>query len=154
MATHKTINQPERVTIEYKVTKGNVVKKIEIPFKLLVMGDYANREDDTSIDKREKVRIDKLNKNKFDDVIKKFKPVIKTTVKNKLSNIDNDDLSLVIPIHKRKDLDPDGLIEIIPELKERHEARKAVAALKGPLANDPKFKEKVNNMSKNIDKGE
>jgi len=146
MAIHQTINQTERVVIEYKVTKGNVSKQIEIPFKVLSIGDYTNRKDDKSIDEREKVKINKRN---FDEALKEFKITIDTMVKSKLSTIDSEEFRVEIPIKGIKSFEPDSLVEEIPEMKERYEARKAVLALKGPLANDPEFKEKVNNMLKN-----
>jgi len=66
-----------RVNIKLDLHTGGAQKKVELPLKLLVMGDYSNGQDTRSLSDRAKVSIDKNN---FDAVLADYKPQAKLAV--------------------------------------------------------------------------
>ena len=70
-----------RVNITLDLETGGAKKKLELPLKLLVMGDYSNGQSEGRMAERERVRIDRNNIN---DVLKDMAPRVSYTVENKL----------------------------------------------------------------------
>ena len=73
---------PSRINIKLDLHTGGAQKKVELPLKLLVTGDYSNGQDKRDLAEKEKVNI---NKNNFDSVLSDFNPKANLTVKNTLS---------------------------------------------------------------------
>ncbi len=71
-----------RVNIKLDLHTGGAQKKVELPLKLLVMGDYSNGQDTRALAEREKVSI---NKNNFNAVLADFNPRAKIAVENTLA---------------------------------------------------------------------
>ena len=82
MAKEGSVAPRERVNIVYKPATGGAAEEKELPLKLLVMGDFNLSQDDTALEGRKPVNIDKDN---FNDVMKNQKIDIKINVKNTLS---------------------------------------------------------------------
>ena len=133
----------ERVNISYKPAIGDASVQIELPMKVLVMGDFINRPDDRTIEARELININKKN---FDEVLSSMNLDITFSVPNRLS--DNSDESIDIQLNPKsmKDFSPDNLVNLIPELKEVMQLRAALKALKGPLGNIPKMRKRIQSM--------
>jgi type VI secretion system protein ImpB len=133
----------ERVNISYKPAIGDASVQIELPMKVLVMGDFINRPDDRTIEARELININKKN---FDEVLSSMNLNIAFSVPNRLS--DNSDESIDIQLNPKsmKDFSPDNLVNLIPELKEVMQLRAALKALKGPLGNIPKMRKSIQSM--------
>ena len=133
----------ERVNISYKPAIGDASVQIELPMKVLVMGDFINRPDDRTIEARELININKKN---FDEVLSSMNLDITFSVPNRLS--DNSDESIDIQLNPKsmKDFSPDNLVNLIPELKEVMQLRAALKALKGPLGNIPKMRKSIQSM--------
>lgn len=60
-----------RVNIKLDVHTGGAQKKMELPLKLVVMGDYSNGKETRPLSEREKVNI---NKNNFNSVLADYSP--------------------------------------------------------------------------------
>ncbi|MBU2880489.1 type VI secretion system contractile sheath small subunit [Psychrosphaera sp. B3R10] len=132
----------ERVNISYKPAVGDANAQIELPMKILVMGQFSSQADDKVMEEREIVNI---NKNNFDEVMGSMDLDINFTVPNKLSDND-EELSINLSPKSLKDFTPDKLVESVPELKQIIELRNALKALKGPLGNVPKMRRTIQNM--------
>ncbi|MBW1895325.1 MAG: type VI secretion system contractile sheath small subunit, partial [Deltaproteobacteria bacterium] len=53
----------ERVNIVYRPATGDAQEEVELPLRILVMGDYTLKEDGRPFEEREVVSIDKDNFN-------------------------------------------------------------------------------------------
>jgi len=134
----------ERVNIVYKPSTGGASEEKELPLKLLVMGDFTNRTDETPLEQRKAVNIDKDN---FNDVMKNHKVKIDINVKNTMSG-KGDEMAASLKFQNLKDFDPDAVARQVPELAKMLELREALAALKGPLGNFPAFRKKIEEIIK------
>lgn len=132
----------ERVNIVYKSTTGDQSEDVELPLKLLMIGDYTGKSSDETVEDRAPVNIDKDN---FDNVMAGFNLSLDMNVGNTLSEED-DDMAVHIDIKSMKDLTPDSVAKQVPELESMIEMRKALLALKGPLGNVPAFRKAIQNI--------
>lgn len=143
---HKPSSPPkERVNIVYRAGADGQTQEQELPLKLLVMGDYTQRTDDTPIGERRPVRIDGDN---FDAVMRESRLSLDITVPKTLgrkqAEINSDLPAEVIDIHLDiaglQDLTPEGICAQVAPLQQLLQLRQALVALKGPLGNVPAFR--------------
>lgn len=131
----------ERVNIVYKSNTGDQSEDVELPLKLLMLGDYTGKEKDDIVEEREPVNVTKEN---YDDVIKSFNLSLDMNVSNTLSDDAEDEVMPVnLKFNSMKDFSPDSVAKQVPELNSMLELRKALLALKGPLGNVPAFRKTI-----------
>lgn len=142
MASDGSVAPKERVNIVYRPTSGDAQAEVELPLKLLILGDYTLRSDDTPLEEMKPINVDKDN---FNEVLKAQKLSLNLTVPNKLDeNADVDEmLAISMTIDNINDFSPDAIVEKVPELKQLIALREALKALKGPLGNIPDFRKQV-----------
>jgi type VI secretion system protein ImpB len=145
MAKEGSVAPKERVNIVYRPATGDAKEEIELPLKVLVMGDFTLQKDSRSVEDRQPVNIDKDN---FNDVLGAHNVRLETVVDNKLSDEPDAQMSINLDFKKMKDFEPDTIIQKIPELKKLMELRDALKALKGPLGNIPEFRKKIQDIVK------
>ncbi len=143
MAKAGSVAPKERVNIVYKPATGDAAEEVELPLKMLVMGDFTMQEDETPLEDRKVLNIDKDN---FNEVLKAQKLELGVNVKNTLSDDPDAQLSVNMDFKSLKDFDPDAIIDKVPELKKMVALRDALTALKGPLGNVPAFRKKIQSM--------
>lgn len=145
MAKEGSVAPKERVNITYKPATGDAKEEVELPLKVMVMGDFTSREDDRMLEDREPINVDKNN---FNDVLKAHNLELSFNVPNKLAKTKADaeaeaDMTVKMNFESIKDFDPDQIVESVPELTQLKQLRDALTALKGPLGNTPAFRKKL-----------
>ena len=140
MSKAASIAPKERVNIVYRSAEGNGREEVELPMKLLVMGDFTGAPENLAIEKREPVAIDKDN---FDEVMKAHAVSLQICVPNRLTGEPDDELGVNLKFEALSDFGPEAVVEQVPELKRLLVLREALRSLKGPLANVPEFRRKV-----------
>lgn len=142
----------ERINITYKPATGDMKEEVELPLRLLVMGDFTSREDDVPLEKKEPVSI---NKDNFDQVLKSKDLNLQFSIPNTLvdeQGEEEEELPISLRFESLKDFEPDQIIAQVQELRQLAELRSAVASLKGPLSNIPEFRKRVKEIIENQDK--
>ena len=145
MAKETSVAPKERVNIVYRPALGDAKEEVELPLKLLVMGDFTRRPDDRPLEKREPINIDKDN---FNEVLKAQGLGLNLTVPNKLSPRPDEEMGVKLQIDSIKDFEPERIVGQVPELKRLLELREALRSLRGPLSNVPEFRKKVQELVK------
>ena len=130
----------ERVNIVYKTFIGDAQEDVELPMRFLVMGDFTNRPDSTPIEEREPISVDKDN---FDEVLAAQKVSLQANVSDRLSEGEDNELSVDLKFESMKDFTPDRICAQVPELRSLVELRDALTVLKGPLGNVPAFRKRL-----------
>jgi type VI secretion system protein ImpB len=143
MAKEGSVAPRERVNIVYKPATGDAQEEQELPLKLLMMGDYTGRADNTPLEEREPISIDKDN---FAQVMKEQNLKAQVSVPNKLVDKEGEELAVNLKFENLKDFGPESVVNQVPELKKLMELRQALAALKGPLGNVPEFRKKIQSL--------
>lgn len=145
MAKESSVAPKERVNIVYRPATGDAKEEVELPLRILVMGDFTQSPDDRMLEEREPVNIDKDN---FNEVLKEQNISLNMTVPNKISGEPDDEMSVQLNFESMKDFEPEAIARKTPELKKLLELRGALATLKGPLSNLPEFRKKLQELVK------
>ncbi len=140
MAKEGSVAPKERINIVYKPATGGAKEEVELPLKLMMIGDYTLREDGTPLDERKPVSIDKDN---FNDVMRQHNLSLDLNVANRLSGEDGEELAVNLKFGDLKDFSPESVVRQVPELSKLLELREALTALKGPLGNVPAFRKMI-----------
>lgn len=144
MASDGSVAPKERVNIVYKSAVGDAQEQVELPFRQLVLGDFTLREDQTPLDERAPISVDK---DTFPDVLKAQRLHLDFKVPNRLIETEEEEeLSVNLHFDSIKDFQPDSLVERVPELKQLIELRNALKALTGPLGNIPDFRRRLESL--------
>ena len=141
MAKEGSVAPKERINVTFKPSTGGAQEELELPLKLMVLGDFTQRPDDRKIEER---KPSANYKNSFDEVLAKQELNLTFSVPNRLQDEPTDEeLAVQLNINSMKDFNPANLVEQVPELKKLMELRDALVALKGPLGNAPAFRKAI-----------
>lgn len=125
-----------RVNIKLDLHTGGAQKKVELPLKLMMLGDYSNGQEDRPLSERSKINI---NKNNFDNVLTEFSPALKLTVENTFAG-DGSDASVDLKFEKMKDFEPEQVARQIPSLRALLATRNLLRDLKSNLLDNATFR--------------
>lgn len=134
----------ERINITYRPAT-NVKEQKELPLRLAMLGDFTLRQDDTPLEERKMLRVDKDN---FNDVMRSQKLGLTINVADKLTGKEGDELGVKLSFATLKDFEPEQIARQVPELNSLLETREALSALKAPLANKREFQKKIQDIVK------
>ncbi|AZF31971.1 Uncharacterized protein ImpB [Pseudomonas sp. R4-35-07] len=141
MAKDGSVAPKERINITFKPALGGAQEDVELPLKLLVLGDFSQRDDPRKLEDRKPIGIDK---NSLDEVLAKQALNLTLSVPNRLQDdAEVEELAVQVRINSMKDFNPASLVEQIPQLQKLMVLREALVALKGPLGNTPSFRKAI-----------
>ncbi|MDH2898825.1 MULTISPECIES: type VI secretion system contractile sheath small subunit [Rahnella] len=133
-----------RVNIKLDLHTGGAQKKVELPLKLMVMGDYSNGKEDRPLSEREKVNI---NKNNFNSVLAEFSPSLNLTVENTLAG-DHSEENISLNFNEMKDFEPEQVARQIPQLRAMLAMRNLLRDLKSNLLDNATFRKELETILK------
>ena len=140
MAKDGSVAPKERVNITYKPATGDGQEEIELPHKVLAIGDYMGRPDDRNLEERKPISV---NKDNFQEVLAEHNVGVELAITDKLSSEQGGELSVNLKFASLKDFEPEGIVQQVPELRKLLELRAALTALKGPLSSRRGFRKKL-----------
>ena len=142
MAKEGSVAPKERINVTFKPATGGNQEEIELPLKLLAIGDYTHRRDERKVEDRKPISIDKMT---FDEVLAKQELELTLNVPNRLQDEEGvtEELPVKLRVNSMKDFNPASLVDQVQELKKLMELRDALVALKGPLGNAPAFRKAI-----------
>jgi len=108
----------------------------ELPFRMLVMGDYTLKDDKRTIDERAPLDINKSN---FDSVMQSYNLGLDLSVSDRISG--TGDLPVSLKFGTLKDFRPESIARQVPQLKSLLEIRDAMKALRPKLGDKGAQKE-------------
>jgi type VI secretion system protein ImpB len=135
----------ERVNIVYRPATEGAKEDVELPLKLLVTGDFTGAPDARPVEQREPITVTKDN---FNDVLQAQNVSLQMNVQDKLSGDPDAGLDVSLSFASMDDFGPERIAAQVPALKALVEIRDALTALKGPLANVPEFRSKLQRLVK------
>ena len=109
----------------------------ELPFRMLVMGDYTLKDDKRAIEDRQPIDINKSN---FDSVMQSFNLSLDTSVADRISG--TGEMPVSLKFGTLKDFRPEAIARQVPQLKNLLELREALKALR-PAMGDKAAQKKL-----------
>ena len=136
----------ERINVTFKPATGNAVEEIELPMKVMVLGDFQQRHDPRALQDRKPVSI---NKNNFAEVMEKQGLSLEISVPNVLQDGEaENDIPVRLQVNSMRDFEPCAILEQIPETSKLLRIREALVALRGPMGNMPAFRKALDDVLK------
>ena len=133
-----------RINLKLSLHTGGAQKKIELPLKLLAMGDFSNGKESRPLSEREKINV---NKNNFDSVLSEFNPEVNLSVKNTLANSDSAE-NVKLSFSDIKDFEPEQVARQIPQLRAMLAMRNLLRDLKSNLLDNATFRKELEKILK------
>ena len=109
MADENTSTSNDRVNLVYETKVGDKSEQIELPFKLLVLGDYTRDERSQYLDEQTPILLN-AESSSLEVLFKQLKPELKLKVANKLED-DDSDLLIELTFNSLDDFTPSRIIE-------------------------------------------
>lgn len=128
-----------RVNIQLSLHTGRTQQKVELPLKIMVVGDYSNGAEQRPVSEREKMSI---NKNNFDSVMTGYSPAVNLVVENTLANDGSED-NISLSFNEMKDFEPEQVARQIPQLKAMLAMRSLLRDLKANLLDNQTFRKEL-----------
>ncbi len=129
---------PSRVNIRYVKDTGGAQEELELPLKMLVLGDFTMREDDTTLEDRARLGIDKNN---FAAVLKDQKLGLDLVVPNTLAG--GGEMPVKLNFNSLDDFTPTGVAGQVPELATMLEVRNLLKDLKAKVISNREFRKQL-----------
>lgn len=139
MTKEATVAPRERVNIVYRPSLQDAREEVELPLKMLVLGDFTGSADQRPVEVRTPVNVERGS---LDEVLKAQGVNLAIAVEDRIGS-QGGRLAVQLSIESMRDFTPQAIVEKVPELRRLVELREALRALKGPLANLPEFRRKL-----------
>jgi type VI secretion system protein ImpB len=127
-----------RINLKLDLHTGGASKKMELPLKLLVAGDFSNGQESAQISEREKLTSRKIISTAFF----RISPKVNLTVKNTLSDDGGED-NIQLTFQSMKDFTPEQVAAQIPQLKAMLAMRNLLRDLKANLLDNQTFRKEL-----------
>ena len=141
MAKESSIAPKERINVTFKPATDGAQEEIELPMKVMVVGDFLQRQDPRNLIDRKPVSI---NKNNFEEVLSKQELSLQIAIPNRLrDNASDTDIPVTLKFKGLRDFEPAGIAKQVPEMRKLLQLRDALVSLKGPMGNIPAFRKAI-----------
>ncbi len=127
---------PARINLYLDIVKGDAKKKVELPLRTLVAGNFSGRETGIPLEDREKIN---LNKDNFEDVLKSHEIEMDLNVADKLRGGD-EEMKVQLKVDSMADFDPDRVAKQIPQLQKLLATRNLLQDLRNRLISVADFR--------------
>jgi type VI secretion system protein ImpB len=148
MSKETSVAPTERVNIVYQPATGNAQEQVELPLKILMLGDFTGKPDDRPLEERAPINVDKDN---FTDVMAQQNLQVTMSVPDRLSQEEGATLPVTLSFRSLADFTPESIVQQVPELEKMMRLRSALTALKGPLGNIPAFRRRLQDLLNDAD---
>jgi type VI secretion system protein ImpB len=113
----------------------------ELPFKMVVMGDFTSAEDDTPIEERKLMRVNQKNLN---EIISKMDVKTSFAVSNKLGGPEDEQIPVDLKFDNINSFRPEEVAKQVPQIKTLVELRKRLIHLRAQASRDPQMLKELN----------
>lgn len=139
---------PARVNLFLEVEKGDAKEKLELPQRMLMVGDYTGREDNTPVAEREVINI---NSDNFESVMDSMDLEAEFTVPNRLKPDSDDELKVNLEFDSMKSFSPEEVAKQVPELNRLVAMRNLLQDLRNRVVSMSQFRKQLESIVKDKD---
>ncbi len=135
---------PARINLFLEVATGDAQEKLELPMRLLVMGDYKGREDGTRLAEREIIN---LNKDNFETILSSMEIKLDYTVTDTLKGGD-EEMMVSLDVDSMKSFSPEEVVRQVPQLNRMMAMRNLLQDLRNRIVSLPDFRRQLEKIVK------
>jgi len=128
-----------RINLSLDVETGGAKKKLELPLKMMVMGDFSNGKTKGRVADRKPIPI---TKNNLESVMKELAPSLRFTVPNRMAD-DGSEIPVDLSFDSLKSFHPEAVARQVPELHSLMAMRNLLKDLKSNLLDNSKFRKEL-----------
>ena len=139
---------PARVNLFLEVDKGDAKEKLELPQRMLMVGDYKGRPDDTPVAEREVVNV---NSDNFESVMQSMDLQAEYTVPNRLKPDSDEELKVELEFENLKSFSPEEVAKQVPELNRLVAMRNLLQDLRNRVVSMSQFRKELESIVKDKD---
>lgn len=130
---------PARINLFLEVLKDGAQKKVELPLRMLMVGDYKGREDDTPLEDRE---VTNLNAENFDDVMRSMDLGLDYAVPDRLRGGD-EEIKVSLTFEDMKSFHPEQVAKQVPALRRMLAMRNLLQDLRNRVVSMGQFRKQL-----------
>jgi len=139
-----------RVQITYDVETNGAMRKVELPFVVGVLADLSGKPKEALKELRER-QVAKIDRDNFNDVMKKAAPRLSFSVPDKISGQDQK-LPVELNFRSIDDFEPGAIAEQLEPTKELLAMRRNLKQLLSKMEGKPQVEKLLNEILTNKDK--
>ncbi|WP_233577428.1 type VI secretion system contractile sheath small subunit [Citreicoccus inhibens] len=106
-----------RITLTYRTTINGEQETVNLPLRLLVLGDFSLGSSEDRKNDLEARRLRSIDGRNLDELMKDMKMSVKFQVPNRINPDVESDLDVSLPIDRMKSFHPDEIVKHVPKLK-------------------------------------
>ena len=138
-----------RINIHY-VNQAEGQEAVELPLRLLVLGDYTQREPDPDALPLEEVEPLSIKKaDDFESIMKEMKLALNLTVDNKLVDEEGEKMTANLEFSDLDAFNPESIAQQVPELRALLTVRHLLNDLKNYVITNRKFQQELSKIVNN-----
>ncbi len=141
----------QRVNIKYNPAVGGAQEQKELPFRMLVTGDFSAGNQKGELEDRKPVDVTPHN---FDDVLGAMEVTVKMSVDDHMAEEEGAKRAVDLDIKSMKDFGPDRIVDQVDDLRRMRDVRDALEQLKTAFMNESDFRRQLNQIVQDPDKAE
>ncbi len=135
---------PARINLFLEVLKGDAKKKVELPLRLLALGDYSQSGSNTPLSEREKIN---LNKDNFQQVMKSMNLNLDLVVPDRLKGGDAE-TKVNIKVDTMASFEPEAVARQVPQLSKLLSTRSLLQDLRNRTISTNEFRKELERIVK------
>jgi type VI secretion system protein ImpB len=135
---------PARINLFLEVQKGGAKKKMELPLRMLVLGDFTKKDATTPVAQREKINI---NKDNFNDVMKSSGLSTDVVVADKIKGGDAE-MKVNLKFKDMQSFSPEEVAKQIPQLSRLLATRNLLQDLRNRIISINDFRKELEKVVK------
>jgi len=148
MTNEPSVAPRVRVNLVYRPSMETISEHVELPLRVLVVGDFSQRPDPRPLAERRPFAVDK---DTFAQRVAERALTLDLAVPDRLSPAEGAERAVALRFSSLRDFTPEGVARQIPAARELLDLRSALNAIKGPLGPVPSFKKKITALLTNAD---
>lgn len=130
---------PARINLFLESPDGDEASQFELPMRMLVMGDYTQREDETPVEDRDAINV---NADNFESVLRDSNVALEYNVPSKLGE-EGDELKVDLKIKSMEDFRPEQVARQVPELSKMLAMRNLLQDLRNRVVSTRAFRKEL-----------
>ena len=138
-----------RLTLTYRTEINGEEEVVDLPLRVLIMGDLSKGlSKDRQVDLEER-RIRSLDGNNLNAVMKDMGITLRFTVENKVDPEKASDMEVELPIEGMRSFTPDYIAQTVPKLRSLLTLKKLLQEVQSNLSNIKEFRKLLNELYSN-----